>query len=428
MTHRSKADLATLTALAAVLLLAPTRLWAQAAPVAQDTCVACHTALEGDLGRPAQLFDLDIHKKNGFSCVDCHGGDRTSDDLQVSMGRAHGFLGKVDRRAIPALCARCHSDAVLMHRFKPQQRVDQLAEYKTSVHGKRLAAGDTHVATCIDCHSVHNIREVKDAESPVYPLHVPETCAHCHANAEYMKAYKIPTDQFEKYRRSVHWQALAERGDLSAPSCATCHGNHGAAPPGVTSVARVCGTCHVVFENLFDKSPHKAAFDAMGLGGCVVCHSNHEIKKPSVQMVGVQQGATCVQCHQDGDKGYEAAKEIRAKLDDLSAAIQRSDAILKTAETSGMEVSEGRLQLTAANEGLIQAEVNLHSFDPAVVDAAAKKGFEASQASYVIGQKALEERDYRRKGLALSLATIAVAMAGLWLTVRQVDRKRRNNG
>jgi predicted CXXCH cytochrome family protein len=397
----------------------------QLAAVSQNTCVECHAALEGAQARPVQLFDGDVHKKAGFSCQDCHGGDPTSADMQVSMSRSRGFLGQIERRTIPARCARCHSDARLIHRFQPQQRVDQLAQYQTSVHGKRLAAGDTRAATCIDCHGAHDIRAVRDAESPVHPLRLPETCARCHANAAQMKGYSLPTDQFDKYRRSVHWEALAQRGDLSAPSCATCHGNHGAAPPGVASVSHVCGTCHVVFENLFVKSPHKKAFDEAGMGACIVCHGNHEVAKPTLALVGADSGAVCVNCHTQGDKGFDAARRMRSRIEELTAALAGANTILQRAEHSGMEVSEARLEWTTGNESLIKAKVELHSFDPAVVDASVSKGLAVARSVQRAGEKALAERDYRRRGLALSLVTIAVTMAGLWLAVREVDRRRR---
>lgn len=404
-----------------VLLALPALLLAQSP---KNSCIECHAALDGAQAKPAQLFDRDIHKKAGLSCQDCHGGDPSTDDMQASMNRARGFLGKIDRRAIPARCGRCHSDATIIHKFKPQQRVDQLAQYQTSVHAKRLASGDLRAATCIDCHSVHDIREARDAESPVHPLRLPETCARCHADAAHMKGYPIPTDQFDKYRRSVHWEALAQRGDLSAPSCATCHGSHGAAPPGVASVSHVCGTCHVVFENLFVKSPHKKAFDDAGLGACVVCHSNHEVAKPTLALVGVESGAVCVNCHSSGDKGFAAAGRMRSRLEELTASLRRADEMLQRAERSGMEVSEARLELATGNEGLIKAKVDLHGFDPAVVDAAVSKGLTTAQAVHQAGERALGERDYRRRGLALSLVTIAVTMAGLWLAVRAVERRR----
>ena len=144
---------------------------------AKDSCVECHAALEDNLQAPAVAFPTDIHQHRGFSCVDCHGGDPNQDDPEASMSRAHGFVGKIKRVDVPKLCARCHSDANLIHKYKPQQRIDQYALYQTSVHGKRIAAGDTAAANCVDCHSVHDIREVKDPRSPVYPLRLPETCA-----------------------------------------------------------------------------------------------------------------------------------------------------------------------------------------------------------------------------------------------------------
>jgi len=394
-----------------------------AAQTGKDSCVACHGALEGSLAEPTAAFQHDVHKVRGFSCVDCHGGDPTALDPETSMSRARGFKGKIDRRAIPELCARCHSDATLIHRFNPRQRVDQLAQYRTSVHGRRLAAGDTRVANCVDCHGVHDIREVRDPLSPVHPLRLPETCARCHSDSDHMKGYGIATDQFEKYRRSVHWEALSRRGDFSAPSCATCHGNHGAAPPGVATVAHVCGSCHAVFENLFTKSPHKKAFDELGMPGCVVCHGNHEVAKPTMALVGVQPGSLCLNCHVEGDKGRQAAEFMRSRIDELATVLDGSEEILKRAERSGMEVSPALVELSGGRESLIRAKVELHGFDPVLMDGSVKKGLEIAAAARRAGEKALQERDFRRKGLLLSLTAIGVTMAGLWLAVRELERR-----
>ena len=61
-----------------------------------------------------------------------------------------------------------------------------------------------------------------------------------------MKKHNLPSDAYAKWATSVHFQARA-KGDASAPTCNSCHGNHGAAPPEVGSVANVCGTCHATF-------------------------------------------------------------------------------------------------------------------------------------------------------------------------------------
>lgn len=389
-----------------------------------DTCLDCHSALEDNLGQPARLIQTDVHKKNGFSCADCHGGDPTSMEMEVSMNLQKGFLGKIERRRIPELCARCHSDATLMRKFRPQQRVDQLALYRTSVHGKRLVGGDVRVATCIDCHSVHDIREVRDSRSTVHPLKLPATCSRCHADAGHMKGYDIPTSQFDQYRRSVHWEALAKRGDLSAPSCATCHGSHGAAPPGIASVERVCGTCHLVFQNLFDQSPHRPTFEAMGFAACVVCHSNHEVLRPSPEMLGVDSAAVCVRCHTKGDPGYAAAATMRQEIDRLRGALAEAETVLKQAETSGMEVSEGKLQLVAAHEEWIKARVEVHAFRLDSVKSPVSNGLDMAQKGRQVGMNALRERNVRRLGLAGSLVAMGITLAGLWMAVRHIEQRR----
>ena len=196
---------------------------------AVNSCLDCHSALPAPLGVTQEQFSQDIHAQKGLTCTSCHGGDASSYDPTQSMGRKAGFKGKIDRKQIPELCGSCHSNPNLMRQYDPSLRTDQLAEYHTSVHGKRLAAGDTKVAVCIDCHSVHDIRPPSDPRSTVNPVNVATTCSRCHADANYMKQYGIPTDQFAKYNTSVHHDALAVRGDLSAPTCTTCHGNHGAA-------------------------------------------------------------------------------------------------------------------------------------------------------------------------------------------------------
>jgi predicted CXXCH cytochrome family protein len=330
-------------------------------------------------------------------------------------------MGHIARTAIPKLCASCHSDANVMRKFRPQQRIDQFAEYQTSMHGKRLAAGDDAVATCIDCHSVHDIRAVKDAQSPVYPLHLPETCARCHASPEHMAKYKIQTNQFAEYRTSVHWAALAG-GDISAPTCASCHGNHGATPPQVSSVANVCGACHVLFAELYNKSPHQPVFAAMDAGGCVVCHSNHGIKKPSVQMLAGPQ-AVCAQCHDAASVGGKAAVEVAGMLNQLTATLDRSDQILGRAHRSGMEVAEAQLRQTEGRDDLVKAIVAVHAFNPAAVRTPVQAGLAIAAATYRSGQSALQERDVRRVGLAISLITILAVIIGLRRAIRNLENR-----
>jgi hypothetical protein len=175
-----------------------------------------------------------------------------------------------------------------MKRFNPQARIDQLAEYRTSVHGRLNARGDPVPATCVDCHGVHGIRPVSSPESPAYAANVPKTCARCHADSTRMAPYKIPTDQYDNYRLSVHATALLEQGDMAAPACNDCHGNHGAAPPEVKSVAHICGHCHGREAVLFGGSSHKGIFETRKAPDCIVCHGNHRIAHPTPELFHAQ--------------------------------------------------------------------------------------------------------------------------------------------
>jgi hypothetical protein len=388
---------------------------------APNTCLDCHAVLDAPLQVTQEQFSHDIHAQKGLTCASCHGGDATAPGPEA-MSKTAGFRGKIERRQIPALCGHCHSDAAYMRQFNPSLRTDQLGQYLTSVHGKRLAKGDSKVAVCIDCHGVHDLRPASNTHSNVHPLNVAQTCARCHADAAYMKGYSIPTDQFSKYSSSVHHEALAVRGDLSAPTCTTCHGNHGAAPPGVGTVQNVCSTCHVFQAQMYDKSSHKAAFQRIGLPGCVVCHSNHGIVHPTDAKLGTGSEAVCMQCHTPGDACDQARAKMFGDLTRLDAAIQGAGKVLGVAESSGMEVSEALLGQDQARDELTKARVTIHSFQPELVEQDIQAGQKIAAKSYQAGKDALAERNYRRWGLGFSLLSILIVLAGLFLYIRKMDR------
>ena len=399
-------------------------LFTLAAAQKKSSCIECHMKLDDPrLSTPAKNFANDIHRARGLSCNDCHGGDPNADTSEAAKDPRKGFLGKPKTLDIPAYCGKCHSDANLMKKFNPSLRVDQENEYYTSVHGRLLKTGEQKVATCISCHTVHGIRAVSDPLSSVYPLNVADTCAKCHGNADYMRAFKIPTDQIDKFKTSVHAKALYVKQDLSAPTCNDCHGNHGAAPPGIASVANVCGQCHARQAELFQTSPHKAAFDRQGLAECITCHSNHAIATPTDQMIGTQQGALCINCHTNGDKGFAAAGQMRSRIDQLIAGIDKSTEILNLAERKGMEVSKPKFDLKGATDALTHARVLIHSSSIPEVEKVAMPGLEAAGKGYQAGLDALAELSFRRKGLAVSLVFILFLALLVYLKIRQIEAR-----
>jgi predicted CXXCH cytochrome family protein len=237
-----------------------------------------------------------------------------------------------------------------------------------------------------------------------------------------MKGYQrsgspLPTDQGEKFKASVHYQAMVSRNDLSAPTCNDCHGNHGAAPPGVDAIANVCGTCHTVFASKFALSTHAAIFER----GCVECHNNHDIAKPTDEMLGTGQGALCTTCHSEGDNGHKAATAMRAGIDTLKAAIGHSQEQVERVENAGIEMGDHALALREANNHLTLARTEMHAFDPAVVQTVLTEGLGITARVDEAAAAAQGEISYRRTGLGISLAFIVLVVIALQLKIRTLE-------
>lgn len=398
-------------------------------PPAVNACIDCHVALDDPrISPPAKLFADDVHAKAGFTCVFCHGGDARQEDQEKAHDPAKGFLGKPRPQQIPELCGKCHSDPALMKQYDPSERVDQLSEYRSSGHGKALAKGDTTVAECASCHGAHGIQPIKDSRSPVSPTKIAQTCNRCHGDAKLMAAHELPSDVYEKWSRSVHYAARVGKGDLSAPTCNSCHGNHGAAPPQVDSVANVCGTCHVTFADQFKLSPHWEPFKELGLPGCVACHENHEIVKPSEAFLAAGDQSKCSSCHEEGSAGARAAAAMHADLVGLDGQIRNATRLVDRAEEAGMEVSRARFDLVAATNALTKARSEVHLFRASAVHTAVAEGRTVAQKAASGGEARLKERDFRRRGLFVSLGLIVLSMAALIVWIRDRDRSMRESG
>ncbi len=391
----------------------------------EGSCATCHSALGGRLGEPVQKYAEDVHAAKGFGCISCHGGDARESGLEA-MDPARGYIGVPEHGQVTTVCGRCHSDAEFMKRYNPSLRVDQVAEYQISVHGRRLIElGDTLVATCVSCHPAHAIKPPSEPSSSVHPLQVTETCGSCHASPEYMASYSIPTDQLERYSESVHWQMLSVEGDLSAPTCNDCHGNHGAAPPGVSWVGNVCAQCHSVMGELFAKSFHSQIFTSLGTPGCATCHGNHRIVAAGDELLGLEEGAACAKCHTAASNGGQAAAAMRALIDSLRTGFEEASLLLSQAERAGMEVSEALFELNQATSALVSARATVHSFALDSVRKEVESGLEVTSSAYARGEKALEDLQFRRMGLAISVTIILMFIVGLVLKIRQLERRRR---
>ncbi len=398
-----------------------------------QACIACHADAQKmqmyGAKIPTNQFELlkaSVHGKlalNGseriVQCITCH--------------NAHGIVEVTDPASpvyptnIPATCGKCHNNPVYMRAYNPSLPVDQLEKYRTSVHGMKNAKGDPKPAQCASCHGSHGILSVKDTRSTVYPTNIPATCSKCHSDAEYMKQYKIPTDQYEKYAKSVHGIALLQKHDLGAPACNSCHGNHAATPPGIESISMVCGSCHALNAELFSSSPHKKAFDKENLPECETCHSNHEIITATNKLLGISKDAVCSKCHSDEKltKGYAVAKDMRLMIDSLESSENNALKLVHEAEQKGMEISEAKFKLRDAHQARLEARTMVHSFNEARFNEVIDKGLKVTAGVKSEAAAEIHEFYFRRYGLGVSVLIISFLALILYLYIKRIEKEKK---
>lgn len=353
-----------------------------------------------------------------LQCITCH--------------NAHGIKKVDDPKSpvyptnVPQTCNQCHGNASFMQSYNPAIAVDQLTKYRTSVHGVLNSKGNIKVAECASCHGSHDIFPANDVRSKVYKLNIPNTCSHCHSDKNYMKAFDIPTDQFSKYQSSVHGKAVFEKQDLSAPVCNDCHGNHGATPPGIESISKVCGSCHALNAELFSTSPHKKAFDEKKYPECETCHGNHEILIAKDQLLGVDKGAICLKCHSENEnkKGYLIAKEMKKLTDSLIVSDSIAKNMVFQAEQKGMDVEEIKFKLREIHQARLEGRTIVHSFDESKFKEVTTKGFKSSDLIITEAKATVDEFYFRRYGLGVAVAVITFLIIMLFLYIKKIEKTK----
>jgi predicted CXXCH cytochrome family protein len=415
----------------------------------QNNCILCHSdsanhsadtlfSLPLASGNPGSHMNLkevveDVHFRRGISCAGCHGGDPTADLGHNHVKEWPEKDRDKNREWIVQFCARCHSDPTFMHDFNAGLPTDQLAKFKESPHGRTLLEKhDSRAAQCVSCHGVHGIRPAKDPQSKVYAQRVPETCGACHADSKIMAGFTradgspLPTTQLAEYRTSVHGRAL-ERGDLGAPRCNTCHGNHAATPPGIAGVSRSCSLCHSANAGLFDGSKHKQAFDRNNWPECGMCHGNHNISKTNDSMLASSKGSLCGDCHREYAKDnphcIATADYFRQTITRIDEARGRFSTTSEKLAAKGLDVELISNQLTEITDGLKKSRTHIHSFSRDTFQQVALPAEQAVQNTDVLVKKAHEEYKYRQVGLATSIAVIGILMLTIYLKLRQLEKE-----
>jgi hypothetical protein len=384
---------------------------AQAVDEESYSCMVCH-------GEQKVEFKESIHAKMGILCHDCHGGDPRSLDQETSMSKKAGFIGKPTRKDLVFLCGNCHADRKRMQPFGIPTH--QLDDYKTSMHGIAvLERNDPNAATCTDCHGAHRILMADNPESKVFPTNIPQTCAACHSNKELMDKYNLPSNTFEEYSQGIHGVYLLQKNDRSAPTCARCHGNHGALPPGVTQVEHVCGQCHIRAADYFEQSPHLSAMKKNLMAQCISCHEQHRTQKADINMLG----PVCTNCHDESSGAYKRGEQIKTVIIETQEEIEGAESIIAEAKLKGIDVTEDELGLERAKSSLLEAIPKIHALNLSLVEENTVQAKSTASDIKIRIHEILESFRLRRVALGFVWLFIFFTVTVLYIKKKRADRE-----
>lgn len=262
-------------------------------------CQDCHATIK-DYPHPVKVAKI--------QCATCH-----ADESAHVPGSIHSVLGE-------GACVSCHGEAHVVTtaaELTPAKcatcHADEVKQFRQSIHGQAAAKGDPDAPNCISCHGpVHQIQASGEAIATVAKKNLPNTCAACHSNPQFLSRHRIPiAHPVELYRQSVHGRAVVN-GDGAAATCSDCHGSHDILPARDArskvnhyNIPTTCGQCHTDIAKTYTESVHGQAMTA-GLPGapvCVDCHGEHLILAPkdSASLVNASRVSmvTCGRCHGD---------------------------------------------------------------------------------------------------------------------------------
>jgi cytochrome b subunit of formate dehydrogenase len=146
------------------------------------TCGSCHAQIREEFARSIHGRAVDAGLRDSPTCTDCHGehlilehedADARTSDAQMALD----------------LCADCHNDPQIIEKYGLQAGV--VGSYVDSYHGWATRLHHGHVATCVSCHTAHEVLPAEDPASTVAPENVIATCQQCHPDAseEFARSY-----------------------------------------------------------------------------------------------------------------------------------------------------------------------------------------------------------------------------------------------
>lgn len=132
----------------------------------ESSCVSCHRGLGGDLAEPVELWQESIHKKNGISCYNCHGGNPKIQDTGA-MDPEAGFVGAPKKEEdIPKFCGRCHVAVMENYMKSPHWQTEKknhpvCTTCHTAHHQQRATLDLINEKDCSRCHTYERAKKIR---------------------------------------------------------------------------------------------------------------------------------------------------------------------------------------------------------------------------------------------------------------------------
>jgi hypothetical protein len=266
-------------------------------PLAPVFCGTCHEEIqqtyETSMHGEARLIAGDMQAPK---CHNCH--------------TKHRILPPSDKRSptyplnIPDTCGSCHKEGSSMTKEHNIGQTYIVQKYSMSIHGKGLYVDGLIVtATCVSCHTPHNVQAPNDPRSSVNRENIIETCNQCHVGI------------VDKFKKSVH-SPLVTKTDKMLPVCFDCHTSHNISRVGEKDfrllIAEQCSNCHTHESESFFETYHGKAGLLRGgekAAKCSDCHGAHSImpitsNKSFINPENIVQ--TCKTCHPEANEGFTA--------------------------------------------------------------------------------------------------------------------------
>lgn len=205
---------------------------------------------------------------------------------------------------------------------------------------------------------------------------------------------------------------LLEAGDRRVPTCADCHGIHGAVPPGVGEVANVCGTCHFVIARYFREGAHAQAVRDIGVPKCVSCHAAHDVVPAGLDLYAGNEPGRCGSCHPEASEPSRVGLAVRGLIAGAQEALARAEAEIAGLHREGMDVRELEGLVVEAKAAVIEAKPVAHALQVAPVKARTDRALRLLARVEERARSIRQELEGRRRALTVALS-LTLGIIGL---------------